>query len=585
MLRCKACICPEDLVESRLYKHWARFIAYRLKNPGLVYQSLDISSAHECLDNYAFAVPSELECSNNYTEESAFFYAERYGGAGIGSNGGSGRCGTSGPLQIKGIGRTPLIGRKEALGDVWHSHGGVALVDAIQECVWGEVFAQALPYGAVRVASIIVTGTDCWYEAADGAQIHAPRALIVRQSAARPAHFMRAMFFGQRGDILTMQDVARTRCAVLALPEILPQNPMGPASREPVGTVLSGLKEMALRFARQCAAAQVKRLMHGALIPSNLAIDGRWLDFGTASQLPTFANTKSAGAPRSFATLWEEHKGIAGILQDLCFYINKYLLVPNYATQIDPQDLAQYYADCYQNSLVSEATIALGIPSDVVEICPSLRGLAEGLTTCMRRSSSKRIESATLDLTVYGEIQIGKILYNIVLERFEEVERLVENRLISMRLIASYMEFSSMFEKTAQSIKLSHVRVLLQIGARKLGYSISRLFRHNMVAQNRNLALRHLPVDQLRANVEDAVTSLRRSASFLLAPTHLRRSCAYDDGIRRIEFDAERGLWTSYLHQRKEWEGPSLLTELSLICDRFYEDDLSFRSTSSIPRV
>lgn len=58
--------------------------------------------------------------------------ADRYGG-GIGSNGGSGRAAIIGPYCVKGIGRTPLIGRDV---DVGHASGGAYLEDASANPCW-----------------------------------------------------------------------------------------------------------------------------------------------------------------------------------------------------------------------------------------------------------------------------------------------------------------------------------------------------------------------------------------------------------------------------------------------------------------
>src|SRR5512138_1227895 len=63
-------------------------------------------------EQFSYVVPNAkcfdaLSFSNS---ESRHMTAERYGGLGVGENGGAGRCGNFGAYQVKGVGPTPLVG-------------------------------------------------------------------------------------------------------------------------------------------------------------------------------------------------------------------------------------------------------------------------------------------------------------------------------------------------------------------------------------------------------------------------------------------------------------------------------------------
>lgn len=62
-------------------------------------------------------------------------WADRYGETGGATHGGSGRAGTRGPFNAKGVGRTPLVSTDT---DWYHSHGCMWLEEAIREAIVGE---------------------------------------------------------------------------------------------------------------------------------------------------------------------------------------------------------------------------------------------------------------------------------------------------------------------------------------------------------------------------------------------------------------------------------------------------------------
>src|SRR5215469_3915726 len=288
------------------------FQARRLADPSLVWESPEFRNQEPWLKEFAYAIPSDRDSSALYAAESKTFWAERYGGYGLLGHGGGVRVGLNGNYQVKGIGTNPLCDSGVALGEwgFWHSHGSLSTSDAIQEAAWGEVFSRALPFGGLRVAAVVGTGGRCWCKSASGEVRTEQRALAVREAALRPAHFLRAVTFRAAPGLLIAPDAARVAAAIRRLPGVLPSDRGKPGGRGKMSEperVAEGLRELLRRSAEQCAAARSKRLMHGALAGSNVALDGRWLDYGTASALPQYANTHNHGLPSSIQTFWEDH--------------------------------------------------------------------------------------------------------------------------------------------------------------------------------------------------------------------------------------------------------------------------------------
>ncbi|WP_155290731.1 hypothetical protein [Pseudomonas chlororaphis] len=150
-------------------------------------------SQAQVLPRYSYVTASK-SCKENSQADKKTFFAERYGGDGILTNGGGGRCGFDGDFQLKGIGPNQLVGvrQPDTYGNS-HGNGFLSLNIAIYESIWAEIINIALPYGAVRTVAIIDLETD--FEEPD--QTH-PRGLLVRIPAVRPAHFIRAIYFKEK---------------------------------------------------------------------------------------------------------------------------------------------------------------------------------------------------------------------------------------------------------------------------------------------------------------------------------------------------------------------------------------------------
>ena len=314
--------------------------------------------------------------------------AERYGGQGLRMNGGGVRCGNLGTMQVKGIGANLLAGEGT---DFWHRHGALSLQDAVRETIWGELIHHALPFGAVRAGAVLTTGTRFAVEVGEEkAPGWVPRALLVRELALRPAHFMRSVFFRPSAATAHLpSDAARTRDACgealphlrLALSAVSWTNSAAPglpnisadgAAAQP--SLGDCWREVWRRAAWQLAAACAKRLMHGTLTASNIAVDGRWLDFGTCTALRDHGRAIVAVDAKD---LWSQDQIVLAAIDDLAFYQWKYLDRPAYDALAVAQ-WPQLFKRTYEARLAMEFAKLSGIPES----------LLLGLNTALVRSFS-----------------------------------------------------------------------------------------------------------------------------------------------------------------------------------------------------
>ncbi|RLM06682.1 MchC protein [Gibbsiella quercinecans] len=293
------------------------------------------------------------------------FQAERYGGSGIQSNGGGARCGFDGCHQIKGIGANPLVGE----GSDWHhTNGALGANQAIYEAMWGEILAQSLPYGAVRTRAVLLTDSyiDLEFERARG---RSRRALLVREPVVRPAHFERAPYFRPQAEYAQqlMHDAHRVRSVIRLLPASLPTPPAGfskEATCDPQRRCLEGLCELAKRQARQMAFCRTRFLML-TTSPSNIAMDGRVLDFNGLTSLFPSDHRYDFEYQLKLAQLMSEPAILLQGLSDLSLYLGKYLFDRAF-TVFAQQQLDACFWPAYQDACYRGYLALLGIPVDLL---------------------------------------------------------------------------------------------------------------------------------------------------------------------------------------------------------------------------
>ncbi|CAI2161189.1 Uncharacterized ACR, YdiU/UPF0061 family [Serratia fonticola] len=292
------------------------FKTIKLASPELVWLNQELNemsgmNEEELLDTFAYVTPDYMPTSGLNEQDCQFFLADRYGSRYEACNGGSARCGIRNTWQVKGIGRNPLVAINIDKG---HTNGKLCLTKAISEAVWGEICHRELPYGAIRTLAIIKTGA--WMDADYGLpEIHTqPCALVIREVAIRPAHFERATFFWPSNAYMQLRndDALRVQRAIERITHFLPGGEEG---------LVAGLTSFVERMACQIAVSRVKGIPHGSLTSSNISIDGRFLDFGTLSSVPDFANYVLAAGQGG---VWDDHLLIAEWLRHIGVFINKY---------------------------------------------------------------------------------------------------------------------------------------------------------------------------------------------------------------------------------------------------------------------
>lgn len=207
-------------------------------------------------------------------EEAAIGVADRYGGTGIGRNGGSGRAVVINGYHVKGVGRTPLV---SVLADESHASGGAYLEECVRETIFSELVAAEYPGGSVPTLAIIDTGLVQWWDA-DAGPLPERRCLLVRPAFVRPAHFERAAGFIATDPADGYADARRVDHAFRVAKTLWGRDALNAA-----------YQKLWSAWAEQLAYGFVHRLPHGGDSTSNIAMDGSLLDFGATTATPSWA--------------------------------------------------------------------------------------------------------------------------------------------------------------------------------------------------------------------------------------------------------------------------------------------------------
>jgi len=273
--------------------------------------------------------------------------AERYGGVGISDNGGGVRCGNIGNFQIKGIGQNCLVGSGK---DAWHAYGCLSMVEAIVETVNSVVLNRVLPLGVATCYGLIWTGQDTSCPPSEsGNPETGPGALLVREACLRPAHFFRCNYYQtpERFKNKVLCDVHRTRQVNLQLEEIIG------AGKE----IIAQVAKFMASCAKQFAFARVHRILHGAISPSNISFDGRWLDLTTATFLDGGRNVASYQQNMPFLDEWSD---VNVIMEEFFYNFGKYV-----RKDFNIAPLKNYYFSQYDANFAFYLPTLFGLPAGI----------------------------------------------------------------------------------------------------------------------------------------------------------------------------------------------------------------------------
>ena len=317
-----------------------------------------------------FCSPQRYEAEGTYAAETRIEWADRYGGSGLGAAGGSGRCTTFNGLQTKGVGVTPLVA---PAADAFHSSGTMMLFEAATEALFAGVYQASLPFGAVPVHAVMLTGGRYSQALGDDAEARCVRSLAVRPFVPRPAHFMRNLAnpdglrrAGPEAPGLTF-DALRTGQAMAGLAANLKASlALSSSENDELALLDAGLREMARRFAWQCAAGFAKRLPHGTLSDSNLALNGAYLDFGVSNFNPSYRRLCWAHGQEP----WAESAWPLRTLLSLRQQLDKYRPSVRGSAVVSCEDLGKEYGRHFQERLAIEMAKMAGLTEDLASACP-----------------------------------------------------------------------------------------------------------------------------------------------------------------------------------------------------------------------
>jgi len=340
---------------------YTEILARRLLSPVMYW-----NSHHDApLEDNIYCVPASYEDPILYAAEERAMVVDRYGGNGIGSAGGSGRCGSFGGLQTKGVGVTPLVSPD---ADSYHSSGTMVVEEAAQETIMSEVFRFALPFGAVPVIGFAGTG-GTFSEAAAYGEVHVRRRVVlIRPFALRPAHFMRNVYHAGSNTYYAGQeyslDTRRVRHLIPALDDALCRSGVADTVD---GKLSDHLLRLADRFAAQAAASFAKRLLHGGITASNIGLDGRFIDFGTACHVNAY---RRLARPPGMQDLWNQAGGLEFVLVSLAEHCTQYL-----GEKCVPSDVKESLVSRYRRQFRSRIEIEfakmVGLDEQTALACPA----------------------------------------------------------------------------------------------------------------------------------------------------------------------------------------------------------------------
>jgi hypothetical protein len=428
------------------------------------------------------------------------FYAECYGGDGVQNNGGGVRGAWLGDWIIKGSGINLLSGYSDEAAAKYRRHGRASVSEILIEAVWGEILHYALPYGAVRMKAVIVTG-----ERLDNAW-EPTGAMGVRQFAWRPAHAMRAPAFKVRPEhrALIPHDVSRVVAAINQLPQILPM----PAtlSTADVARLSSskrltvGLEEMVRRFAEQMATAKVKRLAHGTINSSNIAVDGRWNDLNTVSALPGF------GYRKHLTPFWREHASLLSTIDSLCFYITKYFATPN-TRQPEAAPTREWltatYERLYDEALHRRFISLCGYPQKIINQVwtgvdgrLAMRNLAKTMIMIARSGHSHRrpYHEALDETPPLGDYDLASILFTMAQADSDRQEAilgtLLHDEKLRLTFKEQYQRVQKLMVKATRKLDVNsdNLRKLIRLNCHKAGMVVPQLFSNRLYETCKTLA-------------------------------------------------------------------------------------------------
>jgi hypothetical protein len=299
------------------------------------------------LSSCAYALKAdETKADGIFEDDYVKGYADRYGGPGIGLNGGSGRAAIVNGYLVKGIGRTLLV---SSLTEESHASGGAYLEESVREAIYSEIVRLEFPHSAVPILAIIDTGIEKIWQTATGPK-RERRTLIVRPCFIRPAHFERATAFYSGNPHEGVRDAKRVGQFFSTAVSLFGKDELGAA-----------YERLWVNWAQQLAYGFVHRLPHGSNTVSNICFDGKLLDFGAMSAVPSWAMTATMMNRETIISLFNF---VPATIRSLSYFFGRHL-----DFRFNSEKVIESFADNarleFRRTLVSETLNLLGVQPDV----------------------------------------------------------------------------------------------------------------------------------------------------------------------------------------------------------------------------
>jgi hypothetical protein len=336
---------PLDLVRPRAARVLWLNHAAAADDPEFIRLGADIGRYEQHL---LAACAYELPSDGNHEVPSGRGYADRYGGSGIGLNGGSGRAAFVQGYHVKGVGRTPLV---SSLTERAHASGGAYLEESVRDIIFTEVVRAEFPHSAIPILALIATGQTQAFEFPTHTDIE-NRVLVVRPPFLRPAHYLRSNFVsddpkeGQR-------DARRVQWMFDAMREL-----RGASAFE------RDHEAFYERWAQQLAYGYVHRLTHGSPTVSNISLDGRLLDFGAMTALPSWADTAVMLARQPFSA---HQQLLPRLVRNSAYFFGRHLDA-RLASPAYQDALSARASQAFQRAMVVETLRLLGLERPSAEL-------------------------------------------------------------------------------------------------------------------------------------------------------------------------------------------------------------------------
>lgn len=297
------------------------------------------------LDRCAYVIPSDDARAFVLPHETVRGICDRYGGAGIGGNGGSGRAAFVNGYHVKGVGRTPLVSDR---ADLAHASGGAYFEEALRETIFAEVVAAEFPHGAIGTLAIIDTGiVQAWPTGIPRAE---RRVLIVRPSFIRPAHFFRARGFSSAARYEGVRDHARIGGMFRSM-----------FAQYEAAEIVESFAATVERLSRQIAHGFIHRLPHGSYTVSNCAVGGALLDFGAMSAVASWANIATTNKYVSFnCAVQPAH----ALVNDMAYYLGRHVDKRCASRQFVSEHYARANA-AFKETIVREMLYLSGVEREI----------------------------------------------------------------------------------------------------------------------------------------------------------------------------------------------------------------------------